>query len=140
MKMLLVVLSLVTGFAGAAMADQKLVCRSTQQIDGWVGYEKTDYVYLSADYAAGVLSGATIYGAYNGDSFGELKLDDSYKPKAAAYQNFQRYGTLEDAWSWYMPLLPKGFEARKTPFRAYIQVFGEEDEYKMTLTMTCTLK
>jgi hypothetical protein len=138
MKMILVILSLLTGFSGAAMAEQQLTCRTTTQIDGWVGYEKTDYVYLNAYVDAGNITGATIYGAYNADTAYPLRLDDAYKPKAAAYQNFQRYGTLEDAWSWYMPLFPKGFETRKTPFRAYIQVFGEE-EYKMTLTMTCKL-
>lgn len=124
-----------------ASAAGKLVCTSLEKVAGWRGVQTNDFLTLSADIVSGSeLRGARVLGAYGSDR-ADVSADADYRPRNPAYADMNRFGSLEDAWNWFFPLLPKDL-AQKEPgsrFTGYLQIVGEQ-EYKGTVEMACEVR
>ncbi len=137
MKISVMVFALLLGIQVGASA---LNCSTEQKIEGWDGSTTHDYLKLTAEVTTnGDLQGAAIRGAYLTDQR-DLTADVNYKPTSPTYKMFNRYSVLEDAWNWFMILLPKDLSERglAQEFTAYVQIVGEEG-FKGTEKLTCTL-
>ncbi len=133
-------IALVLAFVStAAFADTVLICRSYQKIEGWRAYNTNDYLRFTAYVVSDTeLKKAEVDGAYGSD-VRDIKADPKYKPTSKRYANYNRFSDLEDAWNWFLPLLPKDLTSQKGDFRGYIQIFGEEG-FSETVSLKCSLK
>ncbi len=133
------VFALILSFGAPAFARTALICRSLGDVNGWKTYTTDEPLrftaYVESDTA---LSKAEVSGAYDSD-VRELEADPKYKPASKRYANYNRFGVLEDAWNWFVPLLPKGFSKEKGSFRGYVQIIGEEG-FQETVSMNCFLR
>lgn len=138
MKSLCLVALALTFASHAQAAVKSLTCKTPTMVEGWKGRETKDYVSFTATAASNTrLTNATISGAYESDQR-DITADKKYKPQAPAYQNYNRFSSLEDAWNWFKPLLPKDYVSRKEGFTGYIHMWGEQG-FKGTLKLDCQL-
>jgi len=126
-------------FSSMAMADVQLVCESAYKIEGWVGHSTSSTLRFNAVVASSTkLKDAEVSGAYQSDSR-TLKTDSTYKPVAAKYKNHVRFGTLEDAWCWFNPILPRDFAKQDDTFTGYLRMSCEDGRNAATHKLACNL-
>lgn len=136
MKFLTIIIlmtSLSTAFANS------LVCQSAQKIDGWDGGNTYDYFRFTAKVASGSkLLQAEVAGPYFAGPE-TLDADRNYNPSSERYRGHTRFSALEDAWNWFIPVMPNNFAGRRTPFVGFVQIIGENG-FKGTVTVNCRIK
>lgn len=123
--------------------SKALICTSFEDIDGWKAVEThgkvrfTAYVDSSTD-----LSKAEINGAFASDRAEVLSADKDYRPRSERYKNYNRFRTMEDAWCWFDPLMPKNLGEMDSgaKFVGYIQMICEEGRNQQSIAMSCFLK
>jgi hypothetical protein len=122
-----------------AFSAPALVCKSTGRVDGWTGSPTQTHLRFTAYAAANDrLLKAKVSGAYESDT-ADVTADKKYVPKAAAYQGYNRFSALEDAWNWFAPLFPKRLLSQTGSFSGYLQIRGEEG-FKGTVKLDCFLR
>lgn len=122
-----------------AFAGSVLICQSTTKVRGWNASETFDFLRLTAYVASNTeIQRAELKGAYVSDTR-DLKADSNYRPRSAAYANFNRFSVLEDAWHWFSPLLPKDLNSQSGRFTGFVQIMGEEG-FKETVRLNCHLR
>lgn len=133
------ILSLLILVSAPALAAPVLICQSPNKIEGWTGVGTNDHLRFTAYVKSETeLQKAEVSGAYGSD-VRDLSVDLKYVPKAPAYRDYNRFGVLEDAWHWFMPLLPKDFSTRKGGFPGYMQILGEGGN-KGTVRLRCFVR
>jgi len=60
--------------------------------------------------------------------------------KDASKEGYVKYGSLEDAWNWFMPILPENILEQKGSFVGIMEVRGEEGYGDAFVDMTCFIK
>lgn len=125
-------------FSASASAEIVLVCNSPGDVRGWKAVETNEPLRLTAYVNSdGSLAEAQVGGAYESD-VRSLQINEKYVPQATAYRNMNRYDVLEDAWHWFIPLLPKNLLSQKSKFTGYLQIMGEEG-FNGTENLSCFL-
>lgn len=120
----------------AAQAAPVLSCKSYDVIEGWDGGPTRDAVLYTAYIESDTqLRDAVVKGAYLSD-VRNVEADPNYRPKAKSYQDYNRFQSLEDAWNWFLILLPKDLTKKRGAFTGYLQVFTEEG-FGQTISMRC---
>ncbi len=116
-----------------------LICKTPAKVDGWKGTSTHDYVHLTAYVSDDEhLVRAVVSGAYASGTE-DVAASPGYKPASPLYRTYNRFASLEDAWNYFRPLLPKKLVSLRAPFTGYLQVVGEES-YKGTLKLNCFLR
>lgn len=128
-------LALVSASTSYARAD--LSCTSVDKIYGWTGTTTYEFLSLTGKVVSATeLRGAQVSGAFRSDRR-DVRIQP-YRPIADIYKELNRYQTLEDAWNWFSPLLPKNLPAiaAGTEFKGYLRVYNENG-YVGTHELTC---
>ncbi|WP_413561210.1 hypothetical protein [Bdellovibrio sp. HCB209] len=100
--------TLVMALSFASLASAKTVsCQSLEIVEGWNAGTTRDYVYFTADIKSNAeLSNAVITGAFVAHTDSSV-ADITKAPKSPYYAAYSNFSSLEDAWCWYNPFLPK---------------------------------
>ncbi len=130
---------LVSVMSSFAHAGTILNCQTENKIDGWNGSSTHEYLVFTAEVESNTtLKNAEILGAYKSD-IRTIEADPNYKPRSDIYKTYNKFEPLEDAWNWFVPLLPKDLLDHEDTFAGYIQLHKEDVGYSETIKMECEI-
>ncbi len=136
-----VILALFLFLPLISQANNKvIVCSSFNVVNGWGGLATK--VNFTADVNTNTqLSNAHVSGAITSD-VRQIKADTTFVAPSAHYLGYNRFSALEDAWCWYMPVLPKnvGHLSTGSKVEGYIQMFCEDGQNRQAIAVSCFIK
>ncbi|WP_413587354.1 hypothetical protein [Bdellovibrio sp. HCB274] len=141
MKLMLSIFAVALSFSLSAQA-KSVSCQSLEKVEGWKGFRTFDFANFSAEIISNQeLQQAEINGAFAATvekSTVIVKEDAAKSPYYTAYANFT---SLEDAWCWYSPFLPKFMNDLESgrEFKGYINRVCEGGN-RQNIALKCVIQ